>query len=138
MGNDRLGGLFAPKKARSRPGSVDGQKPTGDLDAGTKRRNGLLLGNLDLLDGGKKKRRGSNDSTRVNFDLEPEPERRPVQRRRQKSFSPEPRKTGQRRGSGGLNFDFKMPPVNDEDDADLQAALAMSLAAAEADASTPK
>ena len=49
--------------------------------------------------------------------------------RRQRSFSPTGRKGGGNAG-GLLNMDFQMPAANDEDDADLQAAIAMSMAAA--------
>jgi hypothetical protein len=80
--------------------------------------------------GGVKKRRDSKDS--MNCNKPDDGDLLNPTKRRQRSFSPTAREKNKLAG-GGLNFDFKQsPPVNDEDDADLQAAIAMSMAAAEA------
>ena len=82
------------------------------------------MDDLDLM-GGAKKRRDSKDSMKN----QPGDENllHPT-KRRQRSFSPGAREKSKLK-SGGLNFNFKVPDINDEEDADLQAAIAMSMAA---------
>jgi hypothetical protein len=73
------------------------------------------MDDLDLM-GGTKKRRDSKDSMKCN---QPDEENllHPT-KRRQRSFSPGTREKTKLR-SGALKFDFKVPQVNDEEDADL-------------------
>ena len=77
----------------------------------------MILEDLDLLGGGKRKRANSNDSMKANMGAD---DSKLPGVRRQKSFSPGARKGKNNRGMGDLAFDFKTsPPMNDEDDADL-------------------
>lgn len=116
------------RKPRVRAGSFDDKKPTDKLDdGGIKARKGLNLENLDLLGGVNKKRgrRNSNDSMKANMGGD---DQKPTGIRRQKSFSP----TGGRHkksnlGASDLAFDFKMPRMQEDEDAELQRAIAMSM-----------
>ena len=73
-----------------------------------KRRNGILLDNLEL-NLGASKRRDSNDSTKVNIGGLHKARRPGTMRRRPNSFSPEARKgKNSMRGAGDLAFDFKL------------------------------